>query len=79
MEDQNLEKIRYYKGTWDDFFTYWKKRGVKADPYKDMEFQYPIKKKQNTSSLPHQDFGTYEKSKMNKLHESFKSFKNGKN
>lgn len=73
-EDPDLAAIRYYHGTFGNFFNYWKKRGVKTDPYEDVELIHPIKKKQEGSTLPYQDFGTYDKSKMNKLTESFDDF-----
>jgi hypothetical protein len=76
-EDPNLKKIRYYRSTWKNFFDYWKKKGIEPDPYKGLEYQYPEKKKQEESELPHQDFGTYNKSKMNRLIESFEEFIKG--
>ena len=60
--DKDLEKIRYYHGTFKDFFNFWKKKGVKADPYEGTEIIHPNKDKQKKSTLPYQDFGTYEKS-----------------
>jgi hypothetical protein len=72
--DKDLEKIRYYHGTWDNFFNFWKKRGVSTDPYKGTILKYPTTKKQKESTLPIQDFGTYDKSKQNKLIESFSEF-----
>ena len=75
-QDQDLEKIRYYRGTWKNFFDYWKKRGVESDPYKGVELTHPHKKVQDKSTLPHQDFGTYDKSNANKLYESFDDFMN---
>jgi hypothetical protein len=74
-QDPNLEKIRYYKGTWKNFFDYWNKRGVETDPYKGTELKYPNEKIDN-GNAPHQDFGTYDKKKMNKLTESFEQFLN---
>ena len=74
-QDPNLEKIRYYKGTWKNFFDYWNKRGVETDPYKGTELKYPNEKIDN-GNAPHQDFGTYDKKKMNKLTESFEQFIN---
>jgi hypothetical protein len=73
-KDKDLEKIRYYHGTWDNFFNYWKKRGVETDPYKGSILKHPTNKKQKESTLPYQDFGTYDKSKRNKLIESFSEF-----
>ena len=35
---------------------------------------HPVKKVQKESTLPIQDFGTYDKSKQNKILESFKDF-----
>jgi predicted house-cleaning noncanonical NTP pyrophosphatase (MazG superfamily) len=78
-QDQDLEKIRYYRGTWKNFFDYWNKRGVKADPYEGVELTHPVKKVQTKSTLPHQDFGTYNKADMNKLTESFEEFMNESN
>lgn len=75
-EDKDLEKIRYFKSTWDDFFNFWKKRGVDPDPYKGTILKYPKKKEQKNSTLPYQDFDTYDKSKGNKLIESFNEFVN---
>jgi hypothetical protein len=72
-QDSDLEKIRYYKGTWKNFFDYWKKRGVETDPYKGTVLKYPQKKVDGSNS-PHQDFGTYDKNKSNKLTESFEQF-----
>lgn len=73
--DPDLETIRYYHSTWENFFSYWKKRGVETDPYKGVELIHPVKKVQKESTLPIQDFGTYDKSEMNKkLTESFVQF-----
>jgi hypothetical protein len=72
--DKDLEKIRYYKGTWKNFFDFWKKRGVETDPYKGTILKYPEERKQEDSTLPIQDFGTYKKAKQNKLIESFDQF-----
>lgn len=74
-DDDNLESIRHYKGDWNDFFTYWKKRGVIIDPHKNKDFMYPKYKKQEDSNLPIQDFNTYDKKKFNKVIESFEEFK----
>jgi hypothetical protein len=74
-EDPRLKKIRYYASTWKNFFDYWKDKGVDPDPYKGMEYEYPVKKKQSESELPIQDFGTYDKSKMNRVIESFEQWK----
>ena len=76
-EDPNLKKIRYYRSTWKNFFDYWKEKGIETDPYKGLEYEYPVKKKQEESELPIQDFGTYKKSKTNRLIESFKQFMKG--
>jgi hypothetical protein len=76
-EDPNLKKIRYFRSTFKNFFDYWKERGVEPDPYKGLEYEYPVKKKQEESELPIQDFGTYKKSKMNRLIESFNEFIKG--
>lgn len=73
-QDGDLETIRYYHGTWQNFFNYWKKRGVQTDPYKGTELVHPQKKVQTNSTLPIQDFGTYDKAKDNKLLESFEEF-----
>jgi hypothetical protein len=73
-QDPDLEKIRYYHGTWKNFFDYWKKKGVKSDPYEGIELTHPIKKTQDKSTMPYQDFGTYDKSKGNKLTESFDQY-----
>jgi hypothetical protein len=72
--DKDLEKIRYFHGTWDNFFNFWKKRGVESDPYKGTILKHPEEKIQKDSTLPYQDFGTYDKSKRNKLIESFSQF-----
>ena len=74
-QDSDLEKIRYYKGTWKNFFDYWNKRGVETDPYKGTVLKYPEEKIDN-GNAPHQDFGTYDKKKANKLTESFDEFIN---
>lgn len=73
-EDPNLKKIRYYRSTWKNFFDFWKEKGVNPDPYKGLEYEHPIKKKQDESELPIQDFGTYDKASMNRIIESFKEF-----
>ena len=73
-QDKDLETIRYYHGTWKNFFDYWKKKGVETDPYKGVELTHPTKKVQDKSTLPYQDFGTYDKAKGNKLVESFEQF-----
>ena len=73
-EDSDLAKIRYYHGTWSNFFNYWKKKGVKSDPYEGVELTHPEKKVQSKSTLPDQDFGTYDKANGNKLCESFDQF-----
>ena len=76
-QDPDLETIRYYRGTWENFFDYWKKRGVETDPYKGTQMLYPTVKTQKEATLPIQDFGTYDKSSMNKkLTESFEQFLN---
>ena len=74
-QDSDLEKIRYFSGTWKNFFDYWNKRGVETDPYKGTVLKYPTEKVDNGNS-PHQDFGTYDKKKANKLTESFDEFLN---
>lgn len=74
-QDSDLEKIRYYRGTWKNFFDYWNKRGVETDPYKGTILKYP-KKKIDGDNSPIQDFGTYDKAKENKLTESFEQFIN---
>ena len=77
-QDSDLEKIRYYHGTWKNFFDYWQKRGVKPDPYEGVDLIHPIKKKQEKPTLPIQDFGTYDKSEMNdRIAESFEEFLKG--
>ena len=74
-ENNDLEKIRFYRATWKNFFDYWKARGVKTDPYEGTEMEYPTKKVQDKPTLPYQDFGTYDKSSKNqKLSESFDDF-----
>lgn len=76
-QDSDLEKIRYYHGTWKNFFDYWQKRGVKVDPYKETEMIHPYKGAKSNSKLPIQDFHTYDKSDMNdKITESFEQFLN---
>jgi len=72
-EDPRLAKVRYYRSTWKTFFDYWKERGVKKDPYQGLEYQQPVKKMKE-DEYPIQDFGTYSKSKMNRLIESFEEF-----
>jgi|NOAtaT_6_FD_contig_101_214430_length_2056_multi_3_in_0_out_0_4 hypothetical protein len=74
-QDSDLEKIRYYHGTWKNFFDYWKKRGVKVDPYEETEIIHPYKGAKSNSKLPIQDFHTYDKAEMNgKITESFDQF-----
>jgi hypothetical protein len=74
-EDKDLATIRYFHSSFENFFNYWKKRGVETDPYKGVELIHPVKKVQKESTLPIQDFGTYDKSEMNKkLTESFVQF-----
>lgn len=74
-EDSNLEKIRFYRSTWKNFFDYWKARGVKTDPYEGTKMEYPTKDVQTKPTLPYQDFGTYDKADKNqKLSESFDEF-----
>jgi hypothetical protein len=75
-EDPNLAKIRYYQGTFRNFFDYWKARGVKPDPYEGVELTHPERKIQNRATLPYQDFGTFTKSEKNQLTESFEDFMN---
>ena len=76
-QDIDLETIRHYHGTWKNFFDYWKKRGVKVDPYEDTEMVHPYKGAKSNSKLPIQDFHTYDKSNMNdKITESFDEFIN---
>lgn len=76
-QDTDLEKIRYYQGTWQNFFSYWKKRGVEQDPYKGTILKYPQEQPKQKEELPIQDFNTYDKAKQNaKLHESFSEFVN---
>jgi hypothetical protein len=76
-KDKDLEAIRHYKGTWKNFFDFWKKRGVSSDPYKGTLLKHPEEKEQKESELPYQDFGTYKKSLKNKLVESFENFLKG--
>ncbi len=73
-QNKNLEDIRYFSGTWKKFFDYWKPRGVEPDPYKGKTLIYPEEKTQEKSNLPIQDFGTYDKSKMNRVIESYQEF-----
>lgn len=73
-QNKNLEDIRYYRGNWLKFYQYWKPRGVKPDPYKGKILIYPEEKPQEKSTLPIQDFGTYDKSKMNRIIESYQEF-----
>ena len=74
MEDKNLKQIRHYKADWKNFSDYRKERDVEIDPYKGKTMLYPKKKIQTRSTLPYQDFGTYNKSKNNRLIESFAEF-----
>lgn len=74
-QDKDLETIRYYHGTWKNFFDYWQKRGVKPDPYEGTELIHPQRKVQTKTTLPIQDFGTYDKAEMNnKIAESLEQF-----
>ena len=73
-EDKDLATIRYFHSNFENFFNFWKKRGVEPDPYKGTELIHPKKRIQKESTLPIQDFGTYDKQKMNKLTESFEEF-----
>jgi hypothetical protein len=76
-QDSDLEKIRYYHGTWKNFFDYWKKRGVQVDPYEGEEMIHPHKGAKSNSKLPIQDFNTYDKANMNdRIIESFEEFLN---
>lgn len=76
-QDNDLETIRYYRGTWKNFFDYWKKRGVQVDPYEGTGMLYPVIKTQKEVTLPIQDFGTYDKSKQNsRIAESLEEFLN---
>jgi hypothetical protein len=72
-EDKDLATIRYFHSNFENFFNFWKKRGVEPDPYKGTVLKYPQKKVDGSNS-PHQDFGTYDKNKSNKLTESFEQF-----
>ena len=62
-QDPNLEKIRHYRGTWDNFFDFWKSKGVEVDPYKGTILKYPTEKIYKGRENVHQDFDTYKKSK----------------
>lgn len=65
MEDKNLTKIRYYKGTWKNFFDWLASKGAKPDPYEGTILKYPVEKP-SPKNLPYQDFGTFSKSDKNK-------------
>mgnify|MGYP001486548051 CR=1 FL=1 len=69
-QDPDLEKIRHYKGTWKNFFDFWKKKGVEVDPYKGTILKYPTEKIYTGRKNVHQDFGTYDKAK--KIQENMK-------
>jgi hypothetical protein len=74
-EDKDLATIRYFHSNFENFFNYWKKRGVKVDPYEETEMIHPYKGAKSNSKLPIQDFHTYDKSDMNdKITESFNQF-----
>jgi len=74
-QDSDLETIRYYHGTWKNFFDYWQKRGVKVDPYEGEEMIHPYKGAKSNSKLPVQDFHTYDKAEMNdRIAESYDEF-----
>jgi hypothetical protein len=74
-QNSDLEKIRYYHGTWKNFFDYWKSRGVKVDPYEGEEMIHPYKGAKSGSKLPIQDFHTYDKAEMNnRISESLDEF-----
>ena len=73
-QDKDLEAIRYYHGNFENFFNYWKKRGVESDPYKGTEIIHPKREVQKESTLPYQDFGTYDRAKKNRLCESYQQF-----
>mgnify|MGYP003627621727 CR=1 FL=1 len=69
-QDPDLEKIRHYRGTWKNFFDFWKKKGVEVDPYKGTILKYPTEKTYKGRKNVHQDFGTYDKAK--KIQENMK-------
>lgn len=69
-QDPDLEKIRHYRGTWKNFFDFWKKKGVEVDPYKGTILKYPTEKIYTGRKNVHQDFGTYDKAK--KIQENMK-------
>ena len=70
-QDPDLEKIRHYRGTWKNFFDFWKKKGVEVDPYKGTILKYPTEKIYTGRKNVHQDFGTYDKAK--KIQENMKN------
>lgn len=55
--DLDLEDIRYFKGSVQQFNNYWKKKAnSNLNPHKNMEYEYPVKRKEIDDSLPYQDF-----------------------
>ena len=55
--DPDLEDIRYFRGSVQQFNDFWKKKAnSNLNPHKDMEYEYPIKRKEKDASIPYQDF-----------------------
>jgi hypothetical protein len=59
MENKELEKIRHFKSSLEDFENYWKGRNVPMSPYKEVDYLYPKKKTVKDDSVPRQTFRFY--------------------
>ena len=71
MENEKLHKIRHFKGSLQDLIDYWEEKGVDTTPYKNVDYEYPTKKKERDNSIPYQTFDT-------KTFKTFESFVNEK-
>jgi hypothetical protein len=57
MENNKLNKIRHFKGSLQDFIDYWEQdRGIETNPYKNVDYEYPVKNKVKDETLPYQTF-----------------------
>ena len=55
--DKDLEDIRFFRGSFLQFKDLWeRKMNVPFNPHGEVEYEYPVKRKEQDASLPYQDF-----------------------
>ena len=63
--DKDLEDIRYFKGSIQQFNDFWQKKiETSINPHGDVDYIYPVSRKEKDNSLPYQDFQNGESDKV---------------